>query len=329
VAKGDATRVRDVIVCATGPDEVLEEDWKSHPPVGMKPRLLFENAVPEVDLGGGVVLTSLEDGESDCVMDACSPKGLNFKAHRTFGPRYTFVRERDLADYHREPFAWDEDAGLLRDALMLSRLIRDNGFSLQYAARIVERVGSESMIVPMYGDYGKSAHRNRRGREWLCGDEARELVALLDAYWSMELPGRVARAFWRCEWAVWTPWADPMLPIIVSGLEALLKVGRSRPTAQFVTRACALAGELGIDEVDEDLCGELYAGRSDWSHGSSVELFAEVGDDPTEADDIRAKIATLQDLLRAAIRRAIEAPEFCAAFVSDDAILERWGSDLS
>jgi hypothetical protein len=116
-----------------------------------------------------------------------------------------------------------------------------------------------------------------------------------------------------------------MIPVIVSGLEALLKVGRRDLTAQFVTRAPALAADLGITGVDAALRAEMYDGRSDWSHGSNVALFESSGCDPTiEADEIRAKIARLQDVLRAGIRRAIEVPEFGASFDSDEEIVTRW-----
>jgi hypothetical protein len=92
-----------------------------------------------------------------------------------------------------------------------------------------------------------------------------------------------------------------------------------------VLRVPALAADLGITGVDAALCTELYDGRSDWSHGSSVALFEGTGRDPTiEADEIRAKIARLQDVLRAGIRRAIEVPEFGATFDNDEGIVSRW-----
>jgi hypothetical protein len=324
-ATGEALRVRDVILCANGPEQIHDGEFEAHPPVGMTPRLLIEDAVPVVDLGEGITLTQLDDDEAERVLNACSPRGHNFDPVRQFGQRYSFVRERVISDYRLSPFAFDEDGGLLRDALMLSRLVRDNGFSLQFGCRIIDRSGVDQMIVPYIGDYGKAAHRLRSDREWLDGAEAGELAALLAAYWAGPRPDRVDRAMWRCEWATWTPWADPMIPVIVSGLEALLKVGRRDLTAQFATRVPALAADLGIAGVDAALCAELYDGRSDWSHGSNVALFEGTGRDPTiEADEIRAKIARLQDVLRAGIRRAIEVREFGVTFEDDEGIVSRW-----
>jgi hypothetical protein len=58
-ATGEALRVRDVILCVNGPEQIDDGEFEAHPPVGMTPRLLFETAVPVVDLGVGISLTQL------------------------------------------------------------------------------------------------------------------------------------------------------------------------------------------------------------------------------------------------------------------------------
>ncbi len=132
-------------------------------------------------------------------------------------------------------------------------------------------------------------------------------------------------------------WADMVLPILVGGIEALLKIGRRDLTQQFRTRAPALAADVGIDGLSEDLAERLYDGRSDWVHGSHVQLFAgpsagaetsaeEESEGPQSSDErsALAEVALLQDALRGAVRRAIEDAEFRQVFVTDETIAERW-----
>lgn len=319
-------RIRDIIVCAAeSSDSVTTEEFRAHPPVGA-PRRLFPNAVPEVGLGDGVKLLALPSEEAEEIIGACTPRGVNFDPVRQFGQRYSFVRERTFEEIEDSYFNADED-GKLYDAISLSRLVRDHGFSLQYTARVIDRVDGRRTIAYRASSEGNAAYRLVHGREWLDGPEAEELARLLAAKRSAELPPRVTRAMWRSEYATRIGWADVMLPMLIGGLEALLKVGRGQLTAQFKRRAATLAVELEVDGVDERLCGRMYDGRSDWVHGSHVRLFGrEGGQGPTDAEEhqVLDEIAKMRDLLRAAIRRAIEDSEFRAIFADDDVLEERW-----
>jgi hypothetical protein len=115
----------------------------------------------------------------------------------------------------------------------------------------------------------------------------------------------------------------------VSGLEALLKTERHYATKQFRERAAALADELGIHGISENWAEEIYDARSDWVHGSSVKLFAldpALGGGPANPSESRAfrDLARVQDLLRAAIRRALKDAAFRARFESDDSVRTHW-----
>lgn len=323
--------LRDVILCATNPAEQTETgEYMDHLPVGALAIARVGGdgrGAMEVDLGRGVVLKRLSSEDADLVMNACAPRGHYFAPIRQFGQRYSLVLDlpADVWEGDRG-LAWDPD-GVLYDALTMSRLIRDNGFSLQYAARIVDYEDGEQCVVWNPSPGGKTAYRLRRDREWLDAGEADELAALLDALWSADLPPRVRRALWRAEWAGWSAFADAMLPTLVGGLEALLKTRRYELTAMFKVRAAALAVEAGIEGIDEDFCGYIYDGRSDWVHGSEVALFGDAASpQPTEADrrDVLADIAKVQDLLRATCRRAIEDQTFRETFAADASIDARW-----
>ena len=268
-------------------------------------------------------------------MNACSPRGHYFVAVRQYGQMYSFVRDVDPAEADAA-LTWDPDSAL-RDVLMISRLVRDNNYSAEYAARITTYEAGEQMVMyrPVPNIY---VYRLRRDRDWLDEGEATELRNLLAAFWAVQesMPARLRRALFRTEYAGWSAWADAMLPTLVGGLEALLKTEKGHATRQFMTRVPLLAEELGIEGLSPAICERLYDARSDWVHGSHVRLFTgekevdealQVGGQTQEERDALADIAGLQVVLRAAVRRGLEDDDFRQVFVDDDAIRARWPVD--
>lgn len=331
----DVTSVRDVIVCINDATVEIEvEEFQQHLPPGTPGRPLREGS-PPVDLGRGVRLDRLSDDDANLVMNACSPRGHYFVPVRQFGQRCAYIREVNQASWSQHIYSWDPD-GVLWDALALSRLVRDNAHSTEYAARIVEHQDGEKVVIYTLGAESKHVYRVRRSRDWLDASEAQTLRALLQAYWQVEdeIPARVKRAAWRAEYASWVKWGDLTVPILVGGIESLLKTERHQATTQFVTRAPRLAETLGIQGITPELCDRLYDARSDWIHGAHVRLYttgleaAEAGtpQGPQDADqwEVFADIALLQDLLRAAVRRAFEDWEFRRVFEDDAAIRNLW-----
>jgi hypothetical protein len=336
-------RVRDLIICVGDPSlDVPIEEVYAHPPIGWDrhPGVddeRFGETVHAIDLGKGIVIEDLDSDTAELVMNACTPRGHYFVPVRQFGQRYSFVKEVSLDELEQRHFAWDTD-GTLDDALILSRLVRDNGYSTEYAARLIDYEDGQRCIVYVPHREDKAIYRLRRDREWLDAVEGRELADLLMAYWDCreDLPPRVRRAMWRMVYAPRIPWADIVIPILVGGIEALLKIGRRDLTEQFKKRASALAGDLEIDGFSEDLAERLYDGRSAWVHGSHVQLFSspsadadtsadEQPDGPHSSDErsALAEVALLQDILRGAVRRAIEYAEFRQIFIADETIVER------
>jgi hypothetical protein len=318
-------QVRDLVVCAADTvAEVKVEEYRLHLPVGEERLAEDDKVVEQVNLGRDAILCQLDNDEAELIVNACTQRGHYFHPMRQFGQRYAFTRSVPLAELENHHFAVDRE-GVLGDALMLSRLVRDNGFSMQYAARVVDYEDGQQSVIYLPGSEGKAVYRLRRDREWLDGPEAEELSALLAAFWDADLPPRVERAMWRVEYATWQRYADVALPMIVGGLEALLKIGRRNLTDQFKRRASALAAEVGVEGVDEDFCERMYDGRSDWVHGSHVELFNPAGDGgDTDAQDVLADIEKLQATLRGALRRTIEDAGFRSLFEADESITERW-----
>jgi hypothetical protein len=271
------------------------------------------------DLGNGVWIEGPDARLSERLMLACEFRGERWTPARQFEVAQALVREVDSTDpRQRHLYAWDEDQRLYT-TLALSRLIRPHGAACDYAIRrLVDAAGSERLIPHDAGEARVAFRIDTRSRGWLDAGEAQQLGALVAAYDPERLPRRVKRAFWLCELMVRERYLEDTLPLIVAALEALLKVGRERLTAQFAQRTASLAAELGI-LLEEEQAVAAYDDRSGIVHGSQIDL-----SQPTESDRFVATADALQQTLRAAIRKAIEEPGFGAAFAVDDEIAARW-----
>lgn len=330
-------RVRDVLIWTSGAADVSPEESRAHPPIAFA--IWPGTEAGPVQLGRGLRIDRLSDDDAELVMNACTPRGHYFAPHRQFGQVCSFVRDIDVEERDTQRFRWDPD-GVISDALMLSRWIRDNSQSTAFAARIADFANGEQTVVYTLTAEGKTGYRLRRDRDWLDENEGRELRESLRAFWSIgdaRLPPRVQRAIFRTEYASWLKWGDLALSTLVGGLEALLKTKRGNATHQFKTRVPALAAELGFEGITADYCERMYDARSEWVHGAHVQLFAaglehqqadeqgtQEGPSDNEQRDALADIARLQDVLRRAVRRCIEDAELRATFVDDDLIGARW-----
>lgn len=332
--------VRDVILCAKGEEELGENEFRDHPPVGSKDWMGYadpegeDRRVGSVELGRDVFIERLDSETADLVMNACQPRGHYFFPIRQFGQVYTFVRHLPASENEKNSLRWDPD-GLLQHALMLSRLIRDNGYSTQYAARITDYEDGEQRVMYLPWSQDAIIFRLRRNREYLDGPEAEELAALLDAYWKAinTLPRRIEEAIWRVAITPRFQNGKAVNSYLCGGLEALLKTKQGPVTQQFKQRVRALAAELGIDGISKDFLRRIYKERSDWVHGSIPTYTPTASGDRLGGEAVvedpeidLADIALLQDLLRAAVKRCVEDPEFRETFATDAAIKARWSS---
>jgi hypothetical protein len=320
-------------VCVVGGGRWSSEEGEKHPPIASG--LFSDKGSDSVELGRGVRIDRLSDADASLVISACLPRGHYFKPLFQFGQRYSFVRDVGPEEWEPHPFRWDPER-VIWDALVLSRLAHDNGHSTEFAARITDYEDGEQRVVYEFSPEGRNVYMLREGRDWLDRAEGADLAVLLSAYWKDRPPltSRLGRAMWRMEYASWMAWSDVVLPILVSGLEALLKTDRGKATRQFARRVPQLAGELGIGGLDATFCQQMYDARSKWIHGAHVRLFGSTSEQdpdaagaepPTQEELSRlADIARLQDVLRSAVRRCIEDPVFRAIFDEDDLIRVRW-----
>lgn len=271
------------------------------------------------DLGGDLSIVQLSEDLAELIMNACSQRGHYFIAARQFGSRYAFVLEQP-AEAVPEP-TWDPDRAI-SEAVALSRLVRDNAYSTEYAARVVEYSDRERQVIPHDGMESRHAYTfHPESRDWLGADDAPHLRALLDAWRGIRgsLPRRLRRALWRAEHLAWEHYVDIVLPGMVFALEGLISTSSRQVTRQFVTRIPLLAEELGVAGVSKNFCKGMYAARSQAAHGEDIELF---GRGPQS--EAAAKAAKLQTVLRSAVRRAIEDHEFRERFGDDARVRQHW-----
>jgi len=323
------TRIRDILLL---PTTLANGDYRANPPAG-------DNAV---ELADGLTLERLSDDEAELVLNACTPRGHFFIPVRQYGQRYTFVRDVDPAVYETNAaYHWDEDS-LVYMTMVLSRLIRDNGYSLEYAARIVDHEDGKKQVIPVTASISTHTYRLREDRDWLTADEAARLRQLIADFQPVRdtLPWRAIHGLNIGEDAVHMRIIQRSLLLIATGLEGLVQAQTDGVARQFRERLPLLAAEVGIAGVDVDFARQLYAARSQAAHGAPVGMFqvapspAAAADEPEipegepeppapEAEPA-AMVARAQDLLRAAARNAIQDEEFRETFVSGEAIEARW-----
>jgi hypothetical protein len=316
---GEVTRVRDVLLVTIGmwvheiDSQELAQLHRDHPPV---------TDAGAFDLGHGVRVERLAQDEGELLMTACDPRGHFFIGARQFGHRYVYVFEPSSAAVRENRYGWDPDQRILA-AMHLSRLVRDNADSMQYAGRIIDFDDGQQQVIPRHDCELGRAYRLGRGRDWLDADDARALRDLLAAYWRVEgqLPDRVRRALRRTSSLVTERYVDDRLAEIAIALESLINVGPARVSRQFTERVAALGRELQVPNVSKTFAGKMYKARSEGLHGGDVTLFAHGGSTPR--NDAIDQTARLEQVLRRAVRRAVEDAAFRAHF-QDDTSVEAW-----
>jgi hypothetical protein len=284
----------------------------NHPP----PSLPF-------DLGDGLWLEAVPPGLLGRLKVACEQAGWRTQTlkGRTKGTMdlthtpYAFVNH----DPGEEP-RWDSTQQIIT-AVSLSRLIWPNAVSPDYAARVEDPEGGRLRVVP-HRVYHSNYVADPDARPWLTQEEAVQLAELLARNRSARVPrhGRVWLARWFAEYAAQTYYVEVRLTHVISGLEALLNTSTRQATAQFVDRLPSLGEALG-QPISRNQASRIYDDRSKIAHGAPTALVT-----PGRKQARQQRLQWAENLLRAAVRRAIEDGTFLRSFDNDQAVDARWGT---
>lgn len=313
------TRVRDVLLVLFGEwvheidSDELSRLHREQPPV---------TDTGPFDLGHDVRLEELSSEEGELLMAACDPRGHYFIGARQFGHRYAYVYEPSEQAVRENPYGWDPESRLVA-AMHLSRLVRDNADSMEYAGRIVDYDDGQQQVIPRHDCKLGRTYRLGTGRDWLDAHDAQALRGLLDAYWAVEsqLPARVVRALRRCAHLATERYVDDRLAETAIALESLVNAGPGRVSRQFTDRVAALGRELQMPGVSKNFARKMYKARSEGLHGGGIRLFEHGGTTPR--NEAIEQAARLEDVLRRTVRRTLEDAAFRAHF-TDDASVEVW-----
>jgi hypothetical protein len=181
-----------------------------------------------------------------------------------------------------------------------------------------------------------ATYRLRNDRDWLTRAEALELRQLLDAYWENmdSFPEQLNIAISLSEGAVHQPTLGRALVVLFMGLEALLNTGKHQVTKQIIKRMVMLSADVDVAGVSGNFAKTMYEHRSSPAHGQELPAMASMATKQgnrrsrlrtTDLDpEYMAKVARVQDLLRAATRRAIIEPSFATTFRDVASIRRRW-----
>jgi len=273
----------------------------------------YERLNSAFNVAPGIVVIPVDDDLRDAVYGACDPpvSGTTFSVDLRGQPLYAFTRP----DAPREhPRAFDPDQRL-QMCVALSRLVRPTSLSLQYAVRLIGRLGAERHEVipgPVRG-FGAEAWTMAPEHDWLSPEDfgrLRELMSLFDAN-SFDARSRVARAFWYHEYAARTYMVDVRWPLVATALETLLGTNKDPTSQRFIQRVPQLATLLGLPELSNTGARRMRGMRSALVHGQKHGGLGE--------DDF-ALYRIMEGLLREALRRAVVDLDFRGLFADDASV---------
>jgi hypothetical protein len=295
----------DVLVVQVHSEAGTSDEWRQRPMVGY----------PAFRLPNGVLVAAPKAIDTEEFMDACE-RGLNFSPKLHFRARFLFLREDAPGGYG----VWDEDQSIVA-AMAMTRLVVPHSYSTEYAGSIVTDPLLGRSIEPVSGPARWCGFTPQpMQRNWLDRKDA-EAVANLLRHFDEDAPRpeRVRRALWLHEYLARVGYLEIAWPLTVTALDALTNTNDRFQRAVFTARVEAMAEELSVAGVDADLLDRAYKTRSKAVHGLQGLPY---GDDP----EASRELFVLQSILRAAIRRAIESPDWAANFADDAVIRKKWPS---
>jgi len=294
-------------------DYVLVTDAYSHKDAASSRAVVDFSPARQID--GDLWIAQVDHSFCERILDACDPRGENFKPVRQFGCSYAFYRANAPAE-EGLLYRFDPDS-LLYHCVALSRIVHPTSVGFTSAARILDWPNGDPQIIPAsHSTLNPAAFVIAPNEDWLIPGDLPELRALLNALHAAPLPKRIEAALWHHEAAARNSFIDLRWPLLTTCLEALVRIKDEKlPSGQFagstrvfVDRLAAIGKLDSTLAIPEDEVREMYAQRSLLAHGLAY----------GSLDDASKAVYLDQErLVRGVIRKALLDSAFRNIFVSD------------
>lgn len=251
------------------------------------------------------------------IQKACNPPHYKINDAGYDGHLYAFVRS--VPTIERSKF---EGMTELHTVIAFSRLVNPTSTGDRFSAWVFQfRTNDSPIYATQYRGVSLDVSLATNSRDWLSVEDG-EVLRKLMPWLSRDMYPRVHRAFWNHEHAMHSCYLDVRWTFVVSGLEALINVGKTNSGRQFHDRVRLLAAELQIDLSDADL-ENAWDLRSKLVH---AEGFLSQLDTILPQSEHSPLYQKLESILRETVRRCLLDQEFEDSFRNDDAVKARFPS---
>ena len=294
-----------------GPSEVEEKSGSS---------LVVTNTSRCFHLSDEIWIEKLDEKLAKHIQTACEPP--HYKIRTCLPDRHLYAFLRRASDAEATKYG---GMGELHELVALSHLVHPTSLGDRYSALISDYDIEDSAIYAIeYRGISPDVFTWRTRKNWLSvedGEELRKLMPWLSQ--TKPIHDRVRRAYWLHEYAMRTVYLDMRLPLVVSGLEALINVwGKGNDNSrQFRDRVKQLASHFGVCLTHDDL-SKAYKLRSKIDHAESFLYGLGATLPKSQHTGLCEK---LEDLLRMTVRACLlDENNFGNFFRDDQAVKTHW-----
>jgi hypothetical protein len=268
-------------------------------------------------LSDDIWIERLDESLAKKVQKACEPPHYNIGTQEYDRHLYAFVQR--VADVEHRPY---EGLETLHAVLALSRLIHPTSVGDRYCAKIFHYgLPDSSIYAVQYRGISPDIFLGAKQRDWLSAEDGKTLRGLMP-WLSKEKPmhHRVHRAYWYHEYVMRSSMLDIRLPLVATGLEALINTSEHSSGTQFHVRVAQLAAASGI-AFSETEAKKAWKLRSKLAHAEAFLYGLGTVLPANEHNDLYEK---LEAILRSTVLRCLLSESFGDRFRDKDAVDAHW-----
>jgi hypothetical protein len=268
-------------------------------------------------LSDDIWVERLDESLAKKVQKACEPPHYNIGTQEHDRHLYAFVQR--VADIEHRPY---EGLETLHAVLALSRLVHPTSVGDRYCAKIFHYGLPDSSIYPVqYRGISPDIFLGAKQRDWFSVEDGKALRGLMP-WLSQDKPmhDRVHRAYWYHEYVMRSSMSDIRLPLVATGLEALINTSENGSGTQFQVRVPQLATASGI-AFSEAEAKQAWKLRSKLAHAEAFLYGLDTVLPANEHNDLYEK---LEAILRSTVLRCLQDESFGDRFRDKDAVDALW-----